>query len=92
MPHIILMLYAVIPFSPTQAFSKNLAEVEAQVYMDYGPQLYFVSYKGTTRELAKALGFEDSSAGEGVVLSIANYWGLASKDLWEWIELRKNGE
>lgn len=86
------MLYAVIPFSPKPTFAKNLAEVKGQVYKDYGPQVYFVSYNGTTRELARALGLDDNSAGAGVVLSVSNYWGFAAKDLWEWLDLRKNGE
>lgn len=86
------MLYAVIPFSPEPAFAKSLAEVEGQVYKAYGPTTYFISYSGTTRELATALGLHDGSSGSGVVLPISNYWGFASKDLWEWLDLRKNGE
>ena len=29
----------------------------------------------------------DEGAGTGIVIPISNYFGYASKDLWEWLEL-----
>lgn len=86
------MLYAVVPLDPSPTFAKHLNELGDRVYKDYGPKVYFVSYTGTTRELANALNFQDGESGTGVVLPFSNYWGYASKDLWEWLHLRENGD
>ena len=86
------MLYAVIPFESSPAFEEHLSELGKPVYKDYGPKVYFVSYTGTTRELAAALNLHNGESGTGVVLPFSNYGGYASKDLWEWLRLRENGE
>jgi len=86
------MLYAVVPLNPNPALAQHLRALEDKVYGEYAPKVYFVSYPGTTRELAAALNLHDGESGTGVVLPFSNYWGYASKDLWEWLRLRENGK
>lgn len=86
------MLYAVIPFRAGTAIRQRLETVpHAGFYHEMAPSAYFISYKGTTRELAEAIGYNgDEGAGTGIVLPVSNYFGYASKDLWEWLALHAN--
>ena len=90
------MIYVVIPFESDEALRSKLEELKEEdsvaVYDDEAPHAYFVSFHGTTRELAKTVGYDDDRhAGMGIVIPVSNYFGLASQDLWEWLELYKNG-
>ena len=50
------MIYAIIPFQQPdkEKLRKKFEELGFPVYADEAPIVYFVSYKGTTRELAEA--------------------------------------
>ena len=50
---------------------------------------YFVSYNGTTCELAEAIGLSDGELGTGIVIPVSNYYGYVAKDLWEWINIHE---
>lgn len=85
-------LYAIIPFEPSEKLRSNIDGLDVPVYAGEAPAVYFVSFKGTTNELSEAVGYgDDRQAGTGVVISISNYSGFASRDLWEWMELQQNG-
>ena len=74
-------------------FAKKIETLKEQgrpVYTDYAPIAYFVSYKGTTRELAEEIGFSGGESGTGIVIPISNYYGYAAKDLWEWMRIYGN--
>ena len=86
------MLFAVIPFSPLESLNEHLDRLGETVYRAHGPQVYFVSYAGTTRQLTEVLGLSDGKSGTGIVLPVSNYSGFAPADLWEWLTLRQNGE
>lgn len=47
------MLFAVIPFSPQESLKEHLDRLGETVYRVHGPQVYFVSYDGTTRQLTR---------------------------------------
>ena len=86
------MIYAIVPFQRNEE-EKLRQRIEAlrgsgrHVYTDYAPIAYFVSYKGTTRELAEDIGFGGGESGTGIVIPISNYYGYAAKDLWEWMRI-----
>ena len=87
------MIYAIIPFrDESGVLDSKLKELRIPIYDDEAPTAYFASYKGTTRELAEAIGYDDSSIGTGIVIPVSNYYGYASKHLWEWLSVHgKNG-
>ena len=94
------MIYAVAPLIVSPNFSerlRKLREAGTQVYQWHegtydSPPLHFVSYKGTTRELADKLGFGDEVGIDGVVLPVTNFGGYADGDLWEWLREQKRDE
>jgi hypothetical protein len=60
-------------------------ELTYQVVKD---DAWFVAYAGTAREAAEALGMRQNDVlGNGLVVSINNYSGRASPDVWEWLKL-----
>lgn len=86
--------YAIIPIvlEDEKEFEKRIENFtgKAQIYKRYEPTVYFVSYEGTTRDLATAVGLgEKPTIGIGIVLGIDTYWGFASEDLWEWLQIHK---
>lgn len=86
------MIYAIIPFqrSDKEELRNKVAGLEIPVYTDEAPNAYFVSYNGTTRELGEAIGFSNGESGTGIVIPVANYYGYAAKDLWEWINIHEH--
>lgn len=85
------MIYAIIPFKPGEELRSKIEALKSPVYADESPAVYFVSYRGTTRELSDAIGYGDAPVGTGVVMPVSNYHGYASRDFWEWIGLYENG-
>ncbi len=86
------MVYVVIPFRPGPAIQQLIEALPNMgVYIAMAPSAYFISYRGTTKELAEAIGYNgDEGAGTGIVLPVSNYFGYASKDLWEWLAIHAN--
>ncbi len=83
------MVYVVIPFRAGSAIQQRLEALTHQgLYTSVAPSAYFISYLGTTKELAETIGYNgDEGAGTGIVIPVSNYFGYAPKDLWEWLEL-----
>ena len=86
------MLYVVIPLrlpaDDDAHLRGKIRALDVQFYGKEAPRVYFVSYDGTTTELAEALGYgDDKAVGSGVVIPITNYSGYASKNLWEWLSI-----
>lgn len=52
---------------------------------------FFVSFKGTSRELSDALGITDGANGLAIVAAISSYYGRASTDVWEWVKTHWEG-
>lgn len=84
------MIYAIIPFKEEEELRRKIEALGTFVYYDQAPNAYFVFYRGTTRELAEAVGYgEPSSVGTGIVIPVSNYFGYASKNLWEWLNVHE---
>ncbi len=83
------MIYAIVPFqrSDKEKLREKIEKLGVPVYTDEAPIAYFVSYTGTTRKLAEAIGFSGGELGTGIVIPISNYYGYAAKDLWEWMSI-----
>ena len=83
------MIYAIVPFQrgDKEKIRNKVEALGCPVYTDEAPSAYFVSYNGTTRELAEAIGLSDGESGTGIVIPVSNYYGYAAKDLWEWIRI-----
>ena len=87
------MLYAIVPFEPGEKLRSKIDALEVPVCDVEAPAVYFVWYAGTTRKLSEAVGFgDDEDIGSGVVIRVANYFGYASTELWEWLEIHRNGD
>jgi len=89
------MVYIVVPLSSDKdalaGLKERLREAEGiEVYNEAAPHAFFVSYKGTTKELAEAIGYGSGESGRGIVVPLDVYHGWAAKDMWEWIHLHAN--
>lgn len=86
------MIYAVIPLRQTHDIGSIITSIDPLAYTRYGPNIYLVSFEGTTAELSQAIGFgvKDKDVGPGIVLKISYYHGNAYPDVWEWIQTRQN--
>lgn len=52
---------------------------------------WLVSHSGTSKELAGILGIAPSEGNDttpGIVVGITSYWGRATPDVWEWLQLK----
>jgi hypothetical protein len=49
---------------------------------------WFVSTTGTTKEIADQLNVGDPTIGTVIVVVVANYWGRANPEVWEWLKSR----
>lgn len=47
---------------------------------------WLVSYDGTSKQLCEEIGITDDNVGGAIVLNFSGYWGLASKNIWEWLK------
>jgi len=47
---------------------------------------WFVSASGTAKEVSERLGIPGGGVGTAIVVSVANYWGRANTDVWEWLK------
>ena len=84
------MIYAVVPFRGREKIGEAIEDAKLSVYPydSEDSHVFFVSYAGTTQELAEKVGLkgEDKIRGvSGVVLSVSNYNGFANPNLWEWL-------
>ena len=88
------MIYAIIPFQEGPEFEAQIRSVDSRAYRIESPKMYLVSFKGTTLEVSRTMGYggDKPDVGTGLVLPVSNYHGFAPKDLWEWLEGRQNGE
>lgn len=87
------MIYAIIPFEEHTVIANKIKEIGVPVCESEAPVVYFVSFGGTTRKLSTLIGFgDDDRVGTGVVLRVENYFGYASEDLWEWMDIHGNGD
>ena len=83
------MIYMVVPFSKEnhELIYDKLGKIGKSVYANKAPAAWFVSYDGTTSELADEMQFGDEEEmGEAIIVRITNYQGYTSTSLWEWME------
>ena len=84
------MIYMFVPLGAEPGenfeFIDNRLKEVGPVYVSEAPGAWFVSYDGTTNELAEKLQLGDEpKMGEGIIIGVRNYQGYASTSLWEWI-------
>jgi hypothetical protein len=49
---------------------------------------WFVSTTGTTKEISDKLNVGDPTVGTVIIVAVANYWGRANPEVWEWLKSR----
>ena len=82
------MIFLILPFQPNDVFEDFIQKLEEPVYSlsESSVSAYLVAFRGTTQELSAKLGYDDGKAGTGLIVPVSNYYGYASKDLWEWLK------
>ncbi len=81
-------LYMILPLDGVDAgaLSRKINDIcpPGSRYDGYAPKVWFVSFRGTAKQLSDAVGFTEGPA-EGVVAAIGSNWGYAYEDLWTWV-------
>ena len=98
------MIYIVIPIELKEVSDKDfhvsLANKTESIFGLYAPSFYVVKFRGTSRELARAVGIGEHESGDtgdnskahtGLVVPFTRYFGYASMSLWEWTEAHGEG-
>jgi len=79
--------FAVIPLSESALDLQKALEGIQTVYRDYEPNVLFVQYGGTAKQLAERVGFsQQHGAKNGIVVEVVDYYGYANTNLWRWLE------
>lgn len=84
-------VFAVLPVSNTKLKPRIETTIPHSDYLFLESNSWLVSYSGTSKELAELLGISDSTGNDttpGIVVSITSYWGRATPDVWEWLQLK----
>lgn len=84
------MVYAVIPIDTIEDLQEKILAVDQKACLEEAPTLYFVSFSGTSKQLIYELGYGDRDKSL-ITLRVHEYYGIASPETWEWLEVRKNG-
>jgi len=69
------MIYAIVSFKSGEELRGRVEALKSPIYAGESPSVYFVSYRGTTRELSDAVGYGDAQVGTGVVMPVLSYDG-----------------
>lgn len=84
-----MSIFLITPINEPEKVSSAVAEkFGGECYQIPKTASWVVFFAGTTVELSDQLGITNGENGTGVVVSIANYYGRAPIDLWEWMKTR----
>jgi hypothetical protein len=82
-----MAVFVVIAFRNSEAVAQKVQEVADGKHYPLTQEAWLVAHEGTTQTLAQDLGIRGGESGSGLVLSVQNYSGRASPDVWEWFKL-----
>ena len=81
---------------PTDQTPAQMASLAAQLAQRFGNAAFslpkgecLVSYEGTSKQLSDELMITEGTHGGCVVLNFSGYWGRATQDVWEWLEVNQ---
>ncbi len=89
-----MSIFAVLLEQDNPKITNAMAEKLPNDHYKVTSTSWFVSFKGTVKELADLLGItseggqKKGEAGSAIVLSISTYWGVANTDIWEWMKAK----
>jgi hypothetical protein len=86
-----MALFAILAVSDDPRIAAAMVSVYPNDYLKVGPGQYFVSAKGTAADVSNALGITKGINGLGIVVTIANYYGHAGTNIWEWLKVKGSG-
>lgn len=85
--------FVIIPTAQEPAQKTSLSEAikakfgNACYHLPQGEWL--VSYAGTSRQLSDELNISEGVQGNVIVLHFTGYWGRATNDVWEWMNVQQ---
>lgn len=85
-------VFAILPENSEKLKPRIETAISHGEYLFLPSKNWLVSYSGTSKELADLLGIttvDDSNfTTAGIVVAISSYWGFATPDVWEWLQLK----
>ncbi len=88
-----MAIYAIVPFrnDSLDDLKKKLQDVSKSAYVEHEPNVYFVEFSGSPKDLSYRIGISDSeNSATGVVIKINGYYGRANRSLWDWLSQEEN--
>ena len=81
--------FAVVSIAPNQALETAIAKSYAAANHRISQTAWLVADVGvTTEEVCQKLGVKSGGISGTVVFKIENYYGYASKSIWEWLKVK----
>ena len=90
-----MTIFIVANIHPEQdaTFTGRIAERFPSNYYEIGRGQWLVAFDGTAKALwEKLVGDADPATQRCVVFGIGGYWGVASRDIWEWMTTKLGGK
>ncbi|MBE0508682.1 MAG: hypothetical protein IBX50_18520 [Marinospirillum sp.] len=87
-----MAIFLIVPTLPGDGISKALEAHKLNIpYYPLPHGEFLVSFKGTSKELSDLLGISEGKTGSAIVAAISSYFGRASTDIWEWVQVHWEG-
>ena len=83
-------VFAILPADNTKLKPKVEATIPQGDRLQLPGGGWLISHTGTSKELAELLGIsaDNDYTTLGIVVAITSYWGRATPDVWEWLQLK----
>ena len=89
-----MQIYAVFGIRDPKLVKARIDKYYRNNYYDAGNNIFFIATEGeTSHQLATKICLGDENKNgvtSGIVMTVTNYWGRYSKELWEWINVKQN--
>ncbi|HQS15055.1 hypothetical protein [Reyranella sp.] len=91
-----MTIFAILTPAENPQLGSDIARLFPENHFQVAPNQWLVAASGTTaKEVSDKLDITEGGKGKALIISVGNYYGRHSTDLWEWIkakwDLKPNG-
>ena len=81
-------IFVIFRVANPAALEAALAKVFPDDHLVVNPGQYMVSAKGSAKDVSDHLDISGGVAGPAMVFKMANYYGRATSDIWDWVKVK----
>jgi hypothetical protein len=84
-----MIAFAVMSVAPNPALDQMVLDAFKDAHFQISANIWLVAARGmTSREVSERLNVKPGGIGGVVVVKIDGYFGLASREIWEWLNVK----